>query len=264
MFESIIINALIAGIAVAIAAGAIGCFVVWRNMAYFGDSLAHSSLLGIALGLVLGISVNWGIAIICLIFASILILLQQRKILSTDSLLGILSHSALSIGMIIISLIEARFHIESYLFGDILTVASNEIISIYIGSLIILLIIFINWPSLILMTISEDLAKAENVKIFAMQLLLIVVTAFFVVISIRVVGLLLITSMLIIPAASARQIAKSPESMIITSIVIAIISVVSGILSSFYFDTPSGPSIVASCTLIFVISSIFSILTAKS
>ena len=100
MIEPFILRAVIAGIGVAIIAGAIGCFVVWRKMAYFGDSLAHSALLGVALGLVLGISTNLGTIIICSIFAIVLIWLQQKKILATDTLLGILAHSALSVGTV--------------------------------------------------------------------------------------------------------------------------------------------------------------------
>jgi len=164
MFESLIINTLIAGIGVAIVAGVVGCFIVWRNMAYFGDSLAHSSLLGIALGLVFGVGANIGVMAICLTFALLLVFLQQRKILATDTILGILSHSALSIGMVVISLLEIKFHLHSYLFGDILTVMPSEILWIYIGGAFILSAIIINWSSLILMTISEDLAKSENIK----------------------------------------------------------------------------------------------------
>ena len=106
MIEPFIIRAIIAGVGIAIIAGAIGCFVVWRKMAYFGDSLAHSALLGVALGLVMGISTNLGTIIICSIFAIVLIWLQQKKILATDTLLGILAHSALSVGMVTLSLLE--------------------------------------------------------------------------------------------------------------------------------------------------------------
>ncbi len=263
MFESLIINTLIAGIGVAIVAGVVGCFIVWRNMAYFGDSLAHSSLLGIALGLVFGVGANIGVMAICLTFALLLVFLQQRKILATDTILGILSHSALSIGMVVISLLEIKFHLHSYLFGDILTVMPSEILWIYVGGAFILSAIIINWSSLILMTISEDLAKSENIKTFAMQLLLMGVTAVFVAISIRVVGLLLITSMLIIPAASSRQIAKSPESMALISVILAIIAVIIGVFASFKFDTPSGPSIVSAASAIFIISLLYKIFSRK-
>ena len=126
MIEPFLIRATIAGIGVAIIAGAIGCFVVWRKMAYFGDSLAHSALLGVALGLVLGISTNLGTIIICTLFTILLIWLQQKQILATDTLLGILAHSALSIGMVTLSLLEKSVDLHSYLFGDILAVTTSE------------------------------------------------------------------------------------------------------------------------------------------
>ena len=130
MIEPFLIRAIIAGIGVAIITGAIGCFVVWRKMAYFGDSLAHSALLGVALGLVLGISTNLGTMIICSVFAILLIWLQQKKVLATDTLLGILAHAALSIGMVTLSLMERSVDLHSYLFGDILAVTNHEILSL--------------------------------------------------------------------------------------------------------------------------------------
>ena len=142
MTEAFMIRAIIAGVGVAIIAGAIGCFVVWRKMAYFGDSLAHSALLGVALGLVMGISTNLGTIIICSIFAVTLIWLQQKKILATDTLLGILAHSALSVGMVTLSLLERSVDLHSYLFGDILAVTPTEIYYILFGGLIVLIFLY--------------------------------------------------------------------------------------------------------------------------
>ena len=145
MIEPFLIRAIIAGIGVAIITGAIGCFVVWRKMAYFGDSLAHSALLGVALGLVLGISTNLGTMIICSVFAILLIWLQQKKVLATDTLLGILAHAALSIGMVTLSLMERSVDLHSYLFGDILAVTNHEIYLIIFGGLTVLIFLFFNW-----------------------------------------------------------------------------------------------------------------------
>ena len=143
MIEPFLIRAIIAGIGVAIITGAIGCFVVWRKMAYFGDSLAHSALLGVALGLVLGISTNLGTMIICSVFAILLIWLQQKKVLATDTLLGILAHAALSIGMVTLSLMERSVDLHSYLFGDILAVTKHEIFLIVFGGLVVLTFLFL-------------------------------------------------------------------------------------------------------------------------
>ena len=258
MIEPFILRAIIAGIGVAIIAGAIGCFVVWRKMAYFGDSLAHSALLGVALGLVLGISTNLGTIIICSIFAIVLIWLQQKKILATDTLLGILAHSALSVGMVTLSLLERSVDLHSYLFGDILAVNSLEIYYILFGGFFVLIFLYFNWSSFVLMTIDEKLARAEGINVVINQLLIMLLMTIVVAVSFKIVGLLLITSLLIIPAASARQLAHSPELMAVVSSVLAVFSVILGILGSIYFDPPSGPSIVVMSALIFVIVSIFS------
>ena len=264
MIEPFILRAIIAGIGVAIIAGAIGCFVVWRKMAYFGDSLAHSALLGVALGLVLGISTNLGTIIICSIFAIVLIWLQQKKILATDTLLGILAHSALSVGMVTLSLLERSVDLHSYLFGDILAVNSSEIYYILFGGFFVLIFLYFNWSSFVLMTIDEKLARAEGINVVINQLLIMLLMTIVVAVSFKIVGLLLITSLLIIPAASARQLAHSPELMAVVSSVLAVFSVILGILSSIYLDTPSGPSIVVMSALIFVMVSIFSFITKRN
>ena len=253
MSEPFILRALAAGIGVAIIAGTIGCFVVWRRMAYFGDSLAHSALLGIALGLATGLGTNIATIIVCFAFALMLLWLQQKKVLATDTLLGILAHSALSVGIIVISTLEQRVDLHAYLFGDILTVGTEELWWIYIGGTIVLMLLLLNWESLVLMTIDEDLAIAENVRVFLMHLLLMLLMTIVVAVSIRVVGILLITSMLIIPAATAKQLVRSPEAMAIAASILGMIAVVVGIYGSIQFDTPSSPSIVAAATILFIV-----------
>ena len=264
MTEAFIIRAIIAGIGVAIIAGAIGCFVVWRKMAYFGDSLAHSALLGVALGLVMGISTNLGTIIICSIFAVVLIWLQQKNILATDTLLGILAHSALSVGMVTLSLLENSIDLHSYLFGDILAVTTTEIYLILFGGFFVLVFIYFNWSSFVLMTIDEKLARAEGVNVLLNQLLIMLLMTIVVAVSFKIVGLLLITSLLIIPAATSRQLANSPEYMAIISSALAVLAVIIGIYSSLYLDTPSGPSIVVASTIIFIFISIFSFISKKN
>ena len=254
-----IIRALIAGIAVAILVGFLGCFVVWRKMAYFGDSLSHSALLGIALGLFYSVDVNLSVIVVCTLFAVILTYLQQNKILATDSLLGILAHSSLALGMVIISFIKNKtVDIHSYLFGDILTVTNSDIYLIIFCTIIVLALLLWNFSSLVLLTISQDLAKVKGIKIFFMQLLLMFLMTLVVAISINIVGILLITSMLIIPASCARFFSKDIKQMAIISSLIGVISVIAGITSSIHFDVPTGPAIIVSATSIFVLSIIFS------
>lgn len=255
MLDLFIIRALLAGVGIAIIVGALGCFVIWRRMAYFGDSLAHSSLLGIALGLLYSVNINFSIILICTLFAVILVTLEQKKILATDSLLGILAHASLSIGMVVISLLKnQKIDLYAYLFGDILTVTNADLYWIYAGGAVVLILLALNWSKLILVTICQDLARAEGLKIFSLQLLLMFLMAMVVAVSIHIVGILLITSMLIIPAASARQFARSPQQMAIIAAILGIVAVVLGIFSSLYFDTPSGPSIVVVAVALFVLS----------
>ncbi len=254
--EPFLVNAILAGFAVAVITGVMGCFVVWRRMAYFGDSLAHSALLGVALGFAVGIAVNIGIILICSVFALLLLWLQQKKVLATDTLLGILAHSALSLGMVTISVMGQRIDLHSILFGDILTVTRPELWWIYIGGAIVIIMLLMNWSSLVLMTLQEDLAQAEGIRVFLCNLLLMFLMTLVVAVSIRSVGILLISSLLIIPAATARQLARSPEGMAIIASFIGVTSVGLGIYFSFALDTPSGPTIVASAASLFTLLTI--------
>lgn len=253
MFEPFILRAFAAGIGVAIIAGTIGCFVVWRRMAYFGDSLAHSALLGIVLGLAINIRTNLAIVFVCSVFAILLLWLQQKKVLATDTLLGILAHAGLSIGLVAISVLGQRVDLHSYLFGDILTVTVSELWWIYSGGAVVLILLLMNWSSLVLMTINEDLARAENVNTFLNHVLLMILMTIVVAVSFRIVGILLITSMLIIPAATARQLSHSPEAMAVFSSLLGVLAVLGGMLGSVHLDIPSGPSIVVMSTFLFVV-----------
>lgn len=253
MIEPFILRALAAGVGVAVIAGTIGCFVVWRRMAYFGDSLAHSALLGIALGLAVGISVNSSIVLVCSAFAFLLLWLQQKKILATDTLLGILAHAALSIGIVTISVLDQRIDLYAYLFGDILTVTFEELKWIYMGGAFVLIMLVLNWSSLVLMVVREDLALAENVNTFRTHLLLVLLMTVVVAVSIHIVGILLIAAMLIIPAATARQLSRSPEAMAIMASLLGVLAVVAGIYISMEFDLPSGPSIIVVAAALFVL-----------
>ncbi len=254
LLDPFILRALAAGIGVALIAGMLGCFVVLQKMAYFGDSLAHSALLGIALGVLFDFDVTFGIIAVSFVFAILLFALQRRRVLATDTLLGILSHAALSIGLVAISFIgSARIDLFSYLFGDILTVRLQDLLWIYGGGVVVVTLMFMNWSSLILMTIHEDLARAEGVKTLFTNMVFMLLITIVVAVSIRIVGILLITSMLIIPAATARQLVRLPESMAALACLFGCLAVVLGIFGSLEFDTPTGPSIVTAASLIFAL-----------
>lgn len=252
MPDDFILRALLAGGGVAIVGGVLGCFVVWRRMAYFSDSLAHSGLLGAALGGLYGINLNLTVLAVGAVFAVLLVLLRQQKRLATDTLLGILSHTALAAGICAISLLPPQtIDLHSFLFGDILTVHPDELYWLFIGGVLALLLLVGNWTNLVLAVAHEDIAQAEGINTARAHLVLVFLMTLAVALSIRIVGVLLITSLLIIPAAAARQITRSPEAMAVVAALIGVGAVVGGIGVSVWLDTPSGASIVLVAALFF-------------
>ena len=261
--DPFILRGILAGIAVALISGLVGCFVVWRRMSYYGESIAHSSLLGVGFAILMGVSINLGIVFTCLLFGILFLWLQHSKVLSSDTLLGVLAHLALALGIIVISLNKIKIDIHAFLFGDILTVSSSDLWGMYLGVLIAVFLICYNWSSLLLVTIDEDLAKAEGVNTLNINLLFTCILTIVVAISIQIIGLLLITAMLIIPAAASRRLTNSPETMALVATFIGIVSVILGILLSVEIDAPSGPSIVLVSAILFFLSPILSIFTNK-
>lgn len=250
-----LLPALIAGIGIALLAGPLGSFVVWRKMAYFGDTLSHASLLGIALGFLFNINLNLALVICCLVLAVILVTLQKQRYVATDTLLGILAHSALSLGLVAVSFLDnVRIDLMSYLFGDLLAVTTNDLMWIYGGGAIVLTLLISLWRPLLSMTISEEMAQVEGVNVDLMRLLLMLMVGMVIAVAMKFVGALIITSLLIIPAATARRFANSPESMAVIASIIGSISVVLGLAMSWHYDTPAGPSVVVSAAALFMLS----------
>jgi zinc transport system permease protein len=247
-----LILALLAGCAVALVAGPLGAFAVWRRMAYFGDTLAHSALLGVTFGLLLDINLNLAIALGCLLLALILVALQNNRFLATDTLLGILSHSTLALGLICVSIFsENRIDLMAYLFGDILAVSQTDVISIWIISVAVLAAIMWLWRPLLAITVHEELAQVEGLPVVRVRAALMLLMALVIAIAMKVVGVLLITALLIIPAAASRRLTTSPEQMAIVASLLGIIAVMAGLAASYWWDTPAGPAIVLSATLLF-------------
>ena len=258
--DPFIIRGIIAGIAVALISGLVGCFVVWRRLSYYGESIAHSSLLGAGIGILIGIGINFGVVFICLLFGILFLWLQQSKALSSDTLLGVLAHFALAVGIIVISFNKIKIDLHAFLFGDILTVSITDIWGMYIGVLIAITLILSNWSSLLLVTLDEDLAKSEGINPLYVNILLTTIMTIVVALSLQIIGLLLITAMLIIPAATARRLVNSPEGMAIVATLIGIFSVVFGIYLSVEMDLPSGPSIVVVSSILFFVSHMFGLI----
>jgi len=253
MLDDFIIRAFLAGCALAAAAGPLGCFVVWRRMAYFGDATAHAAILGIAIALAFNISIFVGVLGISLCVALIVSSLNGRG-LAMDTMLGVLAHSSLAIGLVAVSFLQGvRVDLMGYLFGDILAVNVQDLMLIWGGAFCVLGLLAWRWSSLLTATINPDLAHSEGINPKTEQLVLTVALALAVAVAIKVVGALLIGAMLIIPAASARVFSKTPEAMVVFAAVIGVAAVLLGIQGSITWDTPTGPTIVSVAAGLFVL-----------
>lgn len=250
-------RAIIAGVGISIIAGPVGCFVVWKRMSFLGDTMAHSALLGVSLGILIGFNMILGVFLVSIAVGIIIFTLQNQKHLSNDSILGILSHSSLAIGVIIISTMDwVRIDFMGLLFGDILAVTILDLYLIFGGVILILLSLIWLWRPLIAITFHNELAQAEGIPVKKVQIFFMIMTAGIVALSIKIVGILLLTSLLIIPVSAARKFCRTPEQMAIIGTTFGVLSVWLGLETSYYFDTPSGPSIVAIAVIFFIISSI--------
>ena len=255
MFDDFFIRALVAGIGIAFVAGPLGCFVVWRRLSYFGDTLAHSALLGVTIAYSLEFNIAISIFLISSVIALILIKLQKKTNLPSDALLGLLAHSSLAVGLVVVGFLTfIRFDIMGLLFGDILAVNKKDLMTIWVGGALILLVLRLIWRSLFASTVNYELAQAEGLNPDRAKAIFTILLAAIIAISIKLVGVLLITGMLIIPAAMARNISNSPKGMIIFSVIGGLLSVFLGLFSSLNFNTPSGPSIIVAALILFIIS----------
>jgi len=254
MLDNFIVRAALAGLAVSFAAAPIGCFVVWRRMAYFGDATAHAAILGVALSLAFSQSVFAGTLLVSVLMAYLVSTLSWKGH-SMDTLLGVLSHSALAFGLVAVSFLPGvRVDLSAYLFGDILAVTSTDLWAMWIGAVVVVGLVKWRWSSLLMVTLNPELAYATGIDPKREQLFLTVALAIVVAVAIKVVGVLLITAMLIIPAATARPLSSSPERMAVYATTLAILSMVLGLYVSFATDTPTGPTIVCVAAVLFALS----------
>ncbi|MCV6547369.1 MAG: metal ABC transporter permease [Cohaesibacter sp.] len=255
LLDDFFMRAILGGLGIALIAGPLGCFIVWRRMAYFGETMAHAALLGIALSLLMDIFPVSGVFLISLCIATLLYWLEHLDRLSTDTLLGILSHASLSIGLITLGFMTwLRIDIMSLLFGDILSIGRQDLLIIWGGGALVLLLLLSHWQSLLASTISPDIASAEGLPVKRANLLFIFLIALVIAVAMKLIGVLLITSLLIIPAATARQFSLSPEAMAIMAAIMAALAVYLGLQSSLQWDSQPGPSIVLSAFMLFLIS----------
>lgn len=255
-FDSFIWRALLGGVGIALLAAPLGCFVVWQRMAYFGSALSHSALLGVALGLVFGIHLNVGVLIVCVLMALLLVLMQNRMVigreLPLDTLLGVLAHIALALGMVLLVMVEdVRFDLNAYLFGDVLAVSWQDLYWILAVAVIVVIALWFVWKQLLEITLSEEIAQVEGVPVQRVRITYMLLMAMVVAISIKIVGVLLVSSLLVIPAAVARRLASTPEQMAIYASIVGCIAVVGGLWASLRWDWPAGPAIVLAAAVLF-------------
>ena len=254
MLDDFFMRAIVAGLGIATVTGPLGCFVVWRKLAYFGDTLAHAALLGVTLSLLFSVNVTLAVFIVAIAVALLLLALQKRSSLSSDALLGMLSHGSLAIGLLALAFMtRVRLDLMGLLFGDLLAVTKTDIATIYVGGICVLAAIAWAWKPLFAITVNRDLAAAEGYNVAAYDILLMLMLAAVVAASIKIVGVMLITSLLIIPAGAARHISSGPVMMVICAAIVGGASVLGGLFASLKFNTPTGPSIVAVALTLFVL-----------
>lgn len=257
MLESFFTRAILAGIGLAAVAGPMGSFIVWRRMAYFGDTMAHSAILGVALALFFSFSPVAGVFAIAVTAALLLGFLERRGTLSADSLLGLLSHSALALGLVLVALMPmVRIDLMGLLFGDILAVSVTDLALIYGGGAGVLAVLTWLWRPMLAGTVSEEIAQAEGLQPERARLIFMVLLAGLIAVAMKVLGVLLITAMLIIPATAARRLAKTPEQMALYAALGGVVAVLAGLWASLHFDTPSGPSIVVAALGVFALTAV--------
>ena len=260
--DDFMIRAALAGLGLALAAAPLGCFVVWRRMAYFGDATAHAAILGVALSLAFSTSIFAGVLWRALAAGghtsegmALTVAALSGRGFAMDTMLGVLAHSALAFGLVAASFLSGiRIDLMAYLFGDILAVMPADLAVIWGGAALVLGLIAWRWSHLLTATLNPDLAFSEGIDPKREQLVLTLALAIVVAVAIKVVGALLITAMLIIPAAAARPFSRTPEGMALVAIGVAGFSVLAGLRASYHFDTPTGPTIVCVVAVLFALS----------
>ena len=255
MLDDFFVRAMLAGVGLALTTGPLGCFIIWRRMAYFGDTMAHSALLGIALSLLFSVNLMVSVFLVAAAISLLLILLQRAGGLSADALLGILSHATLAIGLVIVAFMTwVRVDLMGFLFGDILAVSKADVAVIWGGGLVVVGAVALLWRSLLASTVSAEIAEAEGLHPERAKLAFMLLMALVIAIAMKIVGILLITSLLVIPAAAARRFSATPERMAVMASLLGALSVIGGLYGSLHYDTPSGPSIAVAALMIFLFS----------
>ncbi len=255
MFDDFIIRAFAAGIGLALITGPLGCFIIWRRLSYFGDTIAHSALLGVVIAYAMNFNLIIAVFAVSCFVALSLLFLQKRTNLPDDALLGLLAHSVLAIGLVLLGILSfIRVDLMGLLFGDILSVNITDVLFVWVGGSIVLIVLILIWRPLFAATVNLELAKAEGLNVDLANAIFTILIASVIAISIKIVGILLITGLLIIPAAASRNLSSTPIQMAIISSVIGLVSVVLGLQTSMIWNSPTGPTILAIALGVFILT----------
>lgn len=256
MLDDFLIRAALAGLGVALAAAPLGCFVVWRRMAYFGEATAHAAILGVALALAFSLPILPSVLVAALVMASAVAALTGRGY-AMDTVLGVMAHSALAAGLVAVALLgNIRLDLMAFLFGDILAVNTSDLLVIWGGAIGVLALMLWRWSALLMATLNPDLARASGINPRREEFVLTLALAIVVAVAIKVVGVLLIAALLVIPAAAARPLSRTPEAMAIGAALIGGASALGGLWAAFQLDTPTGPTIVCTAAVLFILTTV--------
>ncbi len=253
--EPFVLRALVASLVLAIVAAPLGCIVLWRRMAYVGETLAQSSLLGVAFGLALNLDLTLSVILAAVVAALILIWFGQQKLLALDSVLGLMHHAALAMGVIAITLLKGpSIDLMGFLFGDVFAVTNDDLVWVLVGGGLVLAVMVALWRPLVRVSLHEDLATAEGIDPRFVRGAFDILLAVTIAVAMKIVGILLVMAFLIVPSVAARPLASTPERMAIIAAIVAMLGVFGGLYASLMVDVPGGPSIVLAMSALAVMS----------
>ncbi len=263
MLDDFMVRAALAGLGVAVAAAPLGCFVVWRRMAYLGEATAHAAVLGVALALSFSLPLLPAIIAAALAMGLTVTLLRGHGY-AMDTLLGVIAHTALAAGLVTVALLsDVRLDLNAFLFGDILAVTKADLATIWAGGALIMAVMIWRWSALLVATLNPDLAHASGIDPKREEVWLTLAMALAVAVAIKVVGVLLIAALLVIPAAAARPLVRTPEAMAFGAAAIGSVAALGGLGGAYLADTPAGPSIVCAAALVFVVTALLGLLIRR-
>ncbi len=249
------VNAVVAVLLIAPLMGILGTFAVNNKMAFFSDALGHSAFTGVAIGVLLGVK-NELISLVAfgVLVALVITRVKNKGNASADTVISVFSSGSIALGLLVLSYGGSLSKYNSYLVGDILSITKTEILLLLITLIVVLIIWCFIYNKLLVISVNKELAASRGIKTALYENIFVCVVAVVVMLSIKWVGILLINSLLILPAASARNLSRNSRQYLFGSVGLSLVSALGGLFSSFYFDTSAGATIVTISTVVFFIT----------